>query len=95
MFFVQANLSDVYYLFNQDFIPHEKASLRLIDNPLDEKDFYFWISRDFSRFYQSFSVFPYSGMNNMKSRYIKFEPIELQSIEDIKYIDLDTVHRFK
>lgn len=90
-FFIQANLSEVYHIFNQDFISDEKQVLRLLDNPLDESYFYFWISRDFSRFYQSFSAFPYSGMNDMKSRYIKFKPIELQSIEDIKYIDLEKI----
>lgn len=88
-FWVEANLLEVYSIFDRRDIPLEKCRLQLIDNPEDYPNFYFWISRDLSRFYQSFGCFPYSGMNGMKSRYIYFKPIDLKSLDDLKYIDLD------
>ena len=91
VFWVEATLLEVYRnIFNGELdIPFENQTLRLIDNPIDYTNFYFWISRDLSVIYQSFAAFPHCGMNSEKNRYISFPQIEIQSLQELKYIDLD------
>lgn len=97
-FWIEATLQEVYcYIFNgaEDIVSGDKQCLRLIDNPEDHPNFYFWVAKDLSRLWQSFSVFPYSGMNSMKENYIYFKPIEIKSLDELKYLDIERLKNEK
>ena len=88
-FWVEMTLEEVWRMFQLEIYPYERLKLELIDNPADHDKFYFWISSDLTLIFQSFWVFPYSGMNSMKEDYIRFDPIEIKNLEELKDLKRD------
>ncbi len=96
-FWIEMTLSEVHsHLFiDEEYLSLKKHVLRLWDEPQIHPNFYFWVAQDLSRLYQSFGDFPYSSFNNMKERYIYFDPIELSSLKDLQKIEIDTLKKVR